>query len=440
MREFFQYYNLVSIIINTLIGFASIACFLPERRPGISDEDTASPADGERSPGPSALAGILFGLMLAAIATAAVGQAATADNVVVGFRNDAPPFSSTKRIGDEWRYEGYLVDLCTRIFAPDRSEGYQMVKTEVTANDRFARLLRDETERWKPGTPTTRAKVDLLCDPITLRYASEVNEPKGERRTDGIFSPIVYVTGVSYLERSEGGTGTPVLGFVAGTTTRKVVVQACERDAFREREKTGAQSDPEAIAACRRELGVGELRLEERMRTAKLMERLGRPPYPFLDEPVCSDLPPARKPVSDEAEEVTWSDYRFCLFRDHTSAANWFCSAPQSEALYYFGDKDLILGQVEALEEAGRCDGVNPDGPFYSYEPYALLISPVDSDLVRFVQRRIYEIFSDRSEALGMFASNFEGKAMSVPLANLFLLNGVEDEAENARQSRLDVR
>ena len=75
------------------------------------------------------------------------------------------------------------------------------------------------------------------------------------------------------------------------------------------------------------------------------------------------------------------------------------------------------------------------DQPFYSYEPYALLISPADSDLVKFVQRRIYEIFSDRSEALGLFASNFEGKAMSVPLANLFLLNGVEDEAENARRA-----
>ena len=163
------------------------------------------------------------------------------------------------------------------------------------------------------------------------------------------------------------------------------------------------------------------------------MARLGRP-YPALNDPVCSNLP---APAEAGAEPPMPPHYRFCLFRDHSSAARWFCTAPQTEAVYYFGDKDLILGQVEALEKAGRCDGVNPDGPFYSYEPYALLISPVDSDLVRFVQRRIYEIFSDRSEALGMFASNFEGKAMSVPLANLFLLNGVEDEAENARRSAL---
>ena len=38
-------------------------------------------------------------------------------------------------------------------------------------------------------------------------------------------------------------------------------------------------------------------------------------------------------------------------------------------------------------------------------------------------------------ETLFSGAGNFEGKAMSVPLANLFLLNGLEDEAENARRA-----
>ena len=109
--------------------------------------------------------------------------------------------------------------------------------------------------------------------------------------------------------------------------------------------------------------------------------------------------------------------------------------ARRTAALYYFGDKDLILGQVECACEGGEVRRRVDPRPFYSYEPYAFLISPADSELVKFVQRRIYEIFSDRSEALGLFASNFEGKAMSVPLANLFLLNGVEDEAENARRA-----
>ena len=79
---------------------------------------------------------------------------------------------------------------------------------------------------------------------MTLRYASEVEEPIGARRTDGIYSPIIYVTGVSSWSAAGAAPGTPVLGFVAGTTTRKVVLQACERDAFRERQKDGTQPTP----------------------------------------------------------------------------------------------------------------------------------------------------------------------------------------------------
>jgi hypothetical protein len=365
-------------------------------------------------------------MLLAAAPTAASGQARPTEvrprDVLVGFRADAPPFSSIKRVGDEERYEGYLVDLCNRIFTPDRSERFRMVKTQVTATDRFARLAHGVGERWRPGEPTADAKVDLLCDPVTLRYASESEEPEGARRTEGIFSPIVFVTGVSYLERSIGGLRTPVLGLVAGTTTRKVVLQACEHDAFRERARFGTQSDAKAIGAC--ETLLDDAR--EKFREARLEH-----PSPERLDPICNGDDYGSLGIDPEKAP----GYRFCLFTDHTAAAEWFCTAQPEAALYYFGDKDLILGQVEARTKAGTCDVEVSDQPFYSYEPYALLISPSDPELIKFVQRRIYEIFSDRSEALGLFASNFEGKAMSVPLANLFLLNGVEDEAENARRA-----
>ena len=247
-QEFSRYYNLVSILTNTMIGFLSIACFLPDRQPA------RPPYPVVAGNAPGAAAGLLLLMLLAALPTAAVGQAAeTADPVLVGFRADAPPFSSIKRVGEEERYEGYLVDLCNRIFAPDQGERYRMVKTQVTSADRFVRLARTEAERWRPGQPIAGAKVDLLCDPVTLRYASESDEPVGARRTDGVFSPIVFVTGVSYLERSTGGLAdAPVLGFVGGTTARKVVLQACEHDAFRERARHGTQSDPDAITRLHR--------------------------------------------------------------------------------------------------------------------------------------------------------------------------------------------
>ena len=340
-QEFSRYYNLVSILTNTLIGFLSIACFLPDRQPA-------------RPPYP-APAGQPTGRRRRAPAADAAGhgpdrrhrpgsraEAGEPRAVLVGFRADAPPFSSIKRVGEEERYEGYLVDLCNRIFTPDRGERYRMIKTQVTSADRFARLARSEAERWRPGQPIAGAKIDLLCDPVTLRYASESDEPVGARRTDGVFSPIVFVTGVSYVERSTAAPDTTVLGFVGGTTARKVVLQACERDAFRERARYGTQSDADAIRAC----------------AADLEERKGRSSTPqggtaSTERPVVP-----RRAVPGPRT----SGYRFCLFANHTAAAEWFCMAQPNGALYYFGDKDLILGQVEARAKAGKCDvsGVGP--------------------------------------------------------------------------------
>ena len=104
-------------------------------------------------------------------------------------------------------------------------------------------------------------------------------------------------------------------------------------------------------------------------------------------------------------------------------------------ARYYFGDKDLIVGQYEAWRDAGNVRRRASDDPFRSYEPYALLISKVNPDLVQFVQRRIYEIFSDREQVISLFTANFKGKAMSTPLANLFNLNGVEDRLQLAPET-----
>ena len=121
--------------------------------------------------------------------------------------------------------------------------------------------------------------------------------------------------------------------------------------------------------------------------------------------------------------------YQFCAFENHQDLIAWFCDDPIETKRYYFGDKDIIVGQLDAwLDAGGLCEKVTGDYPFRSYEPYALLISKVNPGLVQFVQRRIYEIFSDRDQIVSLFTANFKGKAMSTPLANLFNLNGVEDK------------
>ena len=59
-------------------------------------------------------------------------------------------------------------------------------------------------------------EIDLLCDPITLRYTAE-------RRSAGVFSPIVFASGVSYLRTRNRGRGSSVyIGYVESTTAEEI--------------------------------------------------------------------------------------------------------------------------------------------------------------------------------------------------------------------------
>ena len=167
-------------------------------------------------------------------------------DVLVGFRADAPPFSSIKRVGEEERYEGYLVDLCNRIFhaRPGRTLPDGQDPGHLGGPLRPPRARRGGALAARPADRRREDRSPLRPGHAALRLRKR---RAGRRAAHGrIFSPIVFVTGVSYVERSNGGTGTTVLGFVSGTTTRKVVLQACERDAFRERATLGTQSDADA--------------------------------------------------------------------------------------------------------------------------------------------------------------------------------------------------
>jgi hypothetical protein len=56
------------------------------------------------------------------------------------------------------------------------------------------------------------------------------------------------------------------------------------------------------------------------------------------------------------------------------------------------------------------------------------LISKTDPDLVQFVQRGVYDLFSHRSKATSLFSTYFPGAEMSPVLAYLFMLNAVDEE------------
>ena len=425
-----RWYGLTSLVLYSLLAFLAVTVLIPKQRRQPSGRTRRAAASrrpsqevmpaGAAAPRHGTAAVLLVTVLILTLTVGnALGQdreAATPDSpvsmvtdrtAVVGFRSDTPPFSYLRQFGDEKRYAGYLAQFCNLIFAGDATHAWTMVATTVGAHDRFERLVRHPDEHWTAGQPIDDdTKVDMLCDPITLRYSAELSERPGASRTDGIFSPIVYVTGVSHLARSSGGSNAS-LGFVAGTTAGRVAVEACSRDGLRIRDQS-AGFDPDTVENCRKSAARAE------------------------EMPFVPGVAGCQRIHFDFAK----AEYELCAFNSHTALIEWFCSKEVTSKRFYFGDKDLIIGQYEAWQEAGHvCDGVTTDYPFRTYEPYALLISKVNPDLVQFVQRRIYEIFSDREQVLGLFAGNFRGKAMSTPLANLFNLNGVEDKLELAPET-----
>jgi ABC-type amino acid transport substrate-binding protein len=167
--------------------------------------------------------------------------------VKIGFRDAIEPFSykasvdGGTRIGLQPLYRGFLADLCYWIF---EGGDYSVAEVPVTASDRFQKLREGE--------------IDVLCDPVTMRF-SEFDPvtylPRENIRIkSGIFSPIVFATGISYLQRRNRQLGSPVyIGYVKDTTATDVLSNLCKFDFFgivlpKERTKIPAMCQTASIA------------------------------------------------------------------------------------------------------------------------------------------------------------------------------------------------
>ncbi len=357
------------------------------------------------------------------------------DVVVVGFREDAEPFSYQVTIDGQPQFVGYLADLCYGLF---QGSAYRVVSVPVRATDRFARL-RDPGD--PPFDPSKRAyfgvddprnqPVDLLCDPNTLRLE------RTAQIANGIYSPIVFVSGVSYIQNkaSSAPSRDVMLGYVANTTAATVAQRACTSNTFR----ISSGSDGSGMAC---------------------------PPAP--DQATREEIDRAACDSLVESSTDTGS-YRFCAFTTHADLVRWLCrsvldiprDATEARAAsdtrkgrehfppapivtpgpdrIYFGDRDIILakltGWLAGNSACGSIDNTATDidaqrkRDSYTYEPYALVVTKTNPELFQHVQRRIYEFFSHRSEASALFDTYFPGQGMSEPLAYLFLLNGVAEES-----------
>ncbi|MGI6854600.1 hypothetical protein [Mesorhizobium sp. 1B3] len=376
-RGCIRVYNLTDFLVYLLVSYMAAGVFTCIPREAHNRRASKQEAARTATVVSKALIGmalLVFGIAFASAAIAGEDSPSCRrpnNNVIVaGFREDAEPFSYLLKYGEKKQYKGYIAQLCYKIFEGSK---YTIVPVPVSAGDRFRRLRTAcAGEKEIPNR-----NVDILCDPITMEFSPERN---------GIYSPIVFVSGVSYiLRRSQVPGKGAFLAYVRNTTAKRVVELACKIDLF------DVRRNSEGIEACKAE------------------------------ERIC-----------DQARANSDDKYVICVFEDHSQLIKWFCDGNSGggRQVAYFGDRELIIGKLDSWTEKKDCSTTNIERQqlYYTYEPYALLVTKADPELVQFVQRRVFEIFSHRSEALSLFATYFPKAQMSQPLANLFLLNAVSEE------------
>jgi len=227
---FYNYEGLNFFVMPILAFLAAVAFGNPH--PGSFVVRRSRPSKGrwEQAVQVLAVAALISTLSQATLAqeTSNVKEIDTRNKepVTIGFRADVEPFSYKVSVdggtqtGDQPLYRGFLADLCYWIF---EGGDYSVVEVPVTASDRF-RKLREE-------------QIDVLCDPVTMRF-SELDpmtllSKESERTNSGIFSPIVFATGISYLQRRNRDLGQPIyIGYVKDTTATDVLGELCKADFF----------------------------------------------------------------------------------------------------------------------------------------------------------------------------------------------------------------
>lgn len=390
--------DLVAMKFTDLAAALVAVIFLTQsQRSGRTIPAMATKCGANLGPFPRTAA-ILCAVVMMGMATPLLAQERTNEfddnrpmQIVLGFRNDAAPFSFLNTRGENTRYRGYIADLCYEIFAG--SPKYSVTARSVTVMDRFQRI--------RPNESSQGEFIDVLCDPVTIRY----DDP--DRWKNGIFSPIVFATGVTYLRRHSDAPDQNVeLGYVIGTTARSVADDICQ----------DAQARGAYLCQPQQHTTDNQQRpTRDNKPTNQAFSWRGAATR-FWGELTARQAPDAKLSISHRQ------------FDSHAEAAEWFCNDLKSIQRFYLGDREVIMAQVAARQERFPDCTKTEAGPLYTYEPYALLITKSDPELVQFVQRRIFQIFSDTSKARSLFAASFPGWQMTSPLANLFLLNGVDEE------------
>ena len=333
-------------------------------------------------------------------------QARRACEVTIGFRTDVEPFSYLVRTDDRPEFKGYLADLCYALF---HGSAYTVRSLPVTVTDRFRRI--------DGGAAPQRVRRST-CSAIRPPCAS----PACDQEVRGFYSPIVFVSGVTDLVRKSSRHARTVayLGFASNTTAKKVARKACEIDLLRIR-------DPGAEPAAGRmrsddACGEGLLRVERTGAGARAARTGASLAAAAERSAALLFLPDGQPPRTDRMvlpEERRW--------RRSNSTSTWPISATARSSR---ASSRPIRSRPGMNARANISSRIRPTTPT---SPTRWWSAPKRPELAQFVQRRVYEYFSQLGNPAGPVPDPFP-RAADVPGARLSLPAERRDGSGHLRQ------
>ena len=333
--------------------------------------------------------------------------AAQEADLVIGVRDDAPPFSwrapavegvrdtpnAPSDVPDEV-FTGFMVNVCAAVIDAMRYEERFTVRYEpVSAAERFPKLNAGE--------------IDVLCDPATIN-AERLSQPHIH------VSPPVYLSGVGLVESSRRQWFAhwpcigPIVGIVAGTTAQRAIVLIANQFGFGENFSpiVAAYPTPDEIELSEEDMG----RLSRCEEVAEDSE---------IDLASLASYTNPNPALTDPNAAVTVRS-----FANHNRLARALCTG---QIYYSVGDLEIVGRALEQMrQEMPDCEARIISQP-YTEERYGIFahISPnmdrSDRLALAFLRQLSIEIHSGRNSVLvRSFTDNFDRANISRSLDLFF--------------------
>ncbi|WP_209428373.1 transporter substrate-binding domain-containing protein [Pararhodobacter sp. SW119] len=345
------------------------------------------------------------GLLVLALLVQYPGMVSGQDRLIVGLRDDAPPFSFILPSPDGHSaveeldiafggqvFSGYMVNVCASAI-----RGMQVdIEIEIVDPTTRFQLLQDGV-------------IDVLCDPATISI---------DRLTENIaVSQPVYLSGIGMASQPSSAWSPahwpcigPVVGVVAGTTARGNVVGDLAKE---------GKFGPHFSQVVLKYPTPNEVALDE-----EDVDRLGR----------CAENAEQFGIVERLAEYADPSEaVAVRAFPNHTDLAKALCAG---SVLVSVGDIEIIARSLQAAKDAvPTCEFlINPN--VITVERYGIYVHIADGDaarqalVLRFLRQLAIEIHRGPASALIMsFRRNFNPQRIA-PSLDVFFWNVIAGEPQ----------